>query len=666
MVAAILAAVAGLVAGAVSLDQDLVSLIETPNLSSPAISPDGRYVAFRRDVATVSDNRHRFSWWVAPIDGRLPAVEVADGGDAMYNEAGALISAPPTWSADSRFIYYRTLTRDGVQVARAGLGRSVAPVTASSADVLDFVLKAGGEVVFATGPARQDIIDAEAKERERGVLVDHTVDPAQNLFGAIKVNGRLSAQRFTGRWFGRRTLLGEQPPRYWRTSGETSEIPIGIDEARAAGLVIDTALRPLFGTSGPSDRNAAGDRVFLDADHGVRIKRAGGLEHQCGAKMCGVDSVVQLSWRPGRDQILLIARTSLGGRVVRLWDPIRGSARILYTTEDQLSGGGSGNAPCAVGERATVCILASAISPPRLISIDLESGHAKDLTPSSTDPGVTARRVRWTDKSGRSFYGHLIEPSGVPQRRPLFITYYTCGGYLRGGTGDEWPLEVFARAGIAALCIEKLSEGSSSQDANLHAYEAASAGIEAVIDRLSADGVVDPQRVGIGGLSFGSDVAMWTAIRTNRIAAVSIASVQLEPTYWWFNTVRGRNVADAIRQAWGLGAPDETPERWRLLSPALNVEKIRAPVLMQMPEQEFRPTMELYSRLSQTSTPTELYVFPMEPHILTEPKHRLAAYERNLDWFRFWLQGAEDADPRKAAQYQRWRASRERWKADRR
>jgi hypothetical protein len=38
-----------------------------------------------------------------------------------------------------------------------------------------------------------------------------------------------------------------------------------------------------------------------------------------------------------------------------------------------------------------------------------------------------------------------------------------------------------------------------------------------------------------------------------------------------------------------------------------------------------------------------------------QPRHKLAAHERNLDRFRFWLQGYEAPDPAKAAQYARWR-----------
>ena len=82
-----------------------------------------------------------------------------------------------------------------------------------------------------------------------------------------------------------------------------------------------------------------------------------------------------------------------------------------------------------------------------------------------------------------------------------------------------------------------------------------------------------------------------------------------------------------------------------------------------MPEKEARRVPELYARLAAQGTPTELYAFPDEAHIKVQPRHRMAAYERNLDWFRFWLQDYRDPDAKKADQYGRWDILRSRWKA---
>ena len=55
----------------------------------------------------------------------------------------------------------------------------------------------------------------------------------------------------------------------------------------------------------------------------------------------------------------------------------------------------------------------------------------------------------------------------------------------------------------------------------------------------------------------------------------------------------------------------------------------------------------------------DLYVFPNEPHLKFQPRHKLAVYERNVDWFRFWLQGYEDPNLVKKQQYVHWREMRD-------
>jgi hypothetical protein len=81
---------------------------------------------------------------------------------------------------------------------------------------------------------------------------------------------------------------------------------------------------------------------------------------------------------------------------------------------------------------------------------------------------------------------------------------------------------------------------------------------------------------------------------------------------------------------------------------------------MQMPEQEYISALDYFIPLTKLSTPVELDVFPNEPHQKFQPRHKLAVYNRNLDWFRFWLQGYVDPDPLKVPQFQRWEIMRSR------
>jgi hypothetical protein len=43
-------------------------------------------------------------------------------------------------------------------------------------------------------------------------------------------------------------------------------------------------------------------------------------------------------------------------------------------------------------------------------------------------------------------------------------------------------------------------------------------------------------------------------------------------------------------------------------------------------------------------------VAEQERHEKNQPKHRYSIYQRNVDWFNFWLREKEDPDPAKADQ----------------
>lgn len=120
-----------------------------------------------------------------------------------------------------------------------------------------------------------------------------------------------------------------------------------------------------------------------------------------------------------------------------------------------------------------------------------------------------------------------------------------------------------------------------------------------------------------------------------------------------------RGFADMFKQWWNAGDPDSDPERWRTLSPVFDVESIDTPLLMQLPESEVRNVIELHTKLKRAGKPAELFAFADEVHIKYQPVHKLAVYDRNLDWYRFWLKGEEDPDPAEDPQFARWRELRD-------
>ena len=115
-----------------------------------------------------------------------------------------------------------------------------------------------------------------------------------------------------------------------------------------------------------------------------------------------------------------------------------------------------------------------------------------------------------------------------------------------------------------------------------------------------------------------------------------------------------------LMASWGLGRPHgPVASRWREISASLNADRINAPVLIQISDSEVLTSLMLRNTLKELNKPVEMFVYADELHIKNQPKHRYEIYQRNLDWFMFWLQGKENTAPGKLQQYERWRALRD-------
>jgi dipeptidyl aminopeptidase/acylaminoacyl peptidase len=643
----------------------LEELVEVVDLSGVAASPDGRHVAFRIDRPEIGRNSYELVWQVLDLaTGEVR--RLGPGGGPIIADPGLLVAETPIWSADGRWIHYRALGANGVQIWRAATdGSGARPVTNEDGDVVSMERSPdGGAVVYRVDPPRAEIEGAELAEYDSGIFVDEHVELAQNPFRGAIINGRHASQRLTGRWFARGGLL-------WSRGTRGQRLDLG---TLAISDVPDEPPAPSAGAEGPAppdatSRSASGDVATASWD-GVqsvlKVVRAGnaGATLTCAAEACRTERVVWIAWRPGHDHVLFAGTDNSQVQKLYLWDVHARRVRAIAAGDGLLNGGRNGSAPCAVTATQAICVAAAPASPPLLVLVDLETGARRAVF--DPNPNLRARRwprverLEWRSAEGRTFTGTLFLPEDVPGATPLFINYYRCEGFLRGGVGDEWPFVSLAAAGIASACVNA-TRMSGPQDA-VAQYRAALGGLEALVGLLASRGAIDRSRVGMGGLSFGSEVLMWAVIHSDLVSVASVASPQFEASSYWLNGVRGRDHHALLRQVWGLGAPEETPDQWRLLSPALNIDRIRVPLLMQLPEQESRYAIELYARLSNTAVPAELYVFPDEPHIKMQPRHRLAVYRRNLDWFRFWLQGHVDGDPEHADQYRRWRLLAERFR----
>lgn len=653
-------------------------LLEVADIASPTMSPDGHSVAFRVERASVARNTYDTEWYVQGLGDPWP-VRVANGGVPLRDSAGGSLPAKVAWSADNRWIYFRALLDGKIGVWRAAVdGSGAEPVTHDAADVRDFALGEGGHVLrYSVGATREEVRSAEKAEYDQGIHIDASVPIGQGLFRSGFVGGRMATQRFSKVWFDRVPLLADVPDRW-------VEIDLATGAKRAlAGSDVPAVPSPAPGRAGvdgdpwKSVREPDGRRVaWLTrvGDGSGQMYRPGVLlsalpaEHarraiKCVSALCTDKAITGVQWRPGHDEVLFTVtdpRQGLAQSILR-WNVGTGGVRAVVQTDGLVNGGRDPASDCGVSAEVLVCVTAKAGQPPRLESVDLESGKRHVLF----DPNaalamdmakVPVRLLQWQDKQGRWFSGQFYSVRrGGNRPAPLFITYYNCPGFVRGGIGDEWPLASLAQAGISALCINR--RPGYTMDA-VTRYGEGLAAVESAIDLLSREGEVDRARVGMGGLSLGGEVTMWTVMKSNLLAAASVANPVVSPSYYLMSSLKGEYFFKGLQKGWQLGSPGKTPERWKALSPVFQLDRIRAPVLFQHSEQEYMYALDYEIPLIREHR-ADLYVFPNEPHMKFQPRHKLAVYERNLDWFRFWLQGFEDPMPSKKTQYARWRVMRE-------
>lgn len=614
-------------------------LVELAEIVAPTLSPDGRRIAYRVSKPSVDANATRLTWYIQDSDGRSPPIAL-DGGADRPDASGVPVETAPLWDADGRGLRFLAL-KDGVTtVWHWRDDTALRAEVVDDADVIDFGLSADGTALrYSVGATRGDIAAAERSAYRDGVVIDATVNVNQAIAGGVIEDGRRIMRRFSSAWFDNQRILWDAP------KVEKSLQPAGPGQLPAPAGAAQGA------SSGATDGSVA-ELIGEKSGQRVRITRPGGSIFLCDAEPCKRGKLLALSWRPGADELLLFEQAASAREAVWLWKVGAPAARRIGTTSGALRV--PGRPPrCATGADALFCADARATIPPRLLRLDIATGRETVLAEPNRElarrVSASAEPMAWDG----GFTGYFLTPRGAKDPLPTVVQYYMCDGFLKGGTGDEIPMLPLIENGIAVLCIDAVRAPRAAGMEG--SYDLALKTIGTALDGLAAAGKVDPARVGIGGLSFGSSVALWSIRRSSRFAAATVASGQISPHYYWINAIPDRGFTTTLKDYWNIGGPDEDPDRWKLASPVSDAATIDTPLLMQVPESELQSNIEFHTRLKRAGKPAEMVVFADELHIKYQPAHKRASYERNLDWFRFWLTGEEDSAASKATQYQRWR-----------
>ncbi len=174
------------------------------------------------------------------------------------------------------------------------------------------------------------------------------------------------------------------------------------------------------------------------------------------------------------------------------------------------------------------------------------------------------------------------------------------------------------------------------------------------IDALSEKGLIDNQRVGIGGGSYGGYFSAWAATRHSKRFAASVVFVGVS------NQISKRNTTDIPWEDyyvhWGLWTHDNF-EKVYDRSPVKWAQGSTTPTLIlhgtEDPRVHPSQSLELFRSLKMHGkAPVRLIWYPGEGHGNRRNPARLDFIMRTMDWFDFYLQGDGKGIPPADLEYQ--------------
>jgi dipeptidyl aminopeptidase/acylaminoacyl peptidase len=156
------------------------------------------------------------------------------------------------------------------------------------------------------------------------------------------------------------------------------------------------------------------------------------------------------------------------------------------------------------------------------------------------------------------------------------------------------------------------------------------------VDKLIADGIADPKRLGIFGGSYGGFMTTWSVGNTDRFkAAVAVCSVTNLQSMFGTTDIKSWSKWEFF------GYPWETFDDYVRCSPITHVGKVKTPTLILHGESDIRvpisQSVEFYSALKARRVTTQFVRYPNEGHAISQPQHVKDYWERILGWFERYL-----------------------------
>jgi dipeptidyl aminopeptidase/acylaminoacyl peptidase len=634
---------------------DLLTLRDVGGVS---ISPDGRFVVCQLRRADPATNAYSNQWLVIEVATRQQRIVVREGGEPILS-GGDWQTYAPVWSGKSDAFCYVRKGGGRVAVHRMTVDGQGKPIVVGSGELVDFRPSDVGVAYVALEDSTPETGRAAQEDVRNGYLLALGYPSWRRKINQFARGLAVRTSAPEGRT-GYDVEVGTGAVRPQPTAPGSTYVPDdltrGIPDFRYA----------MYATLSPDGKRQAFCATVKAKGRPGQLYAIYSVSPQGGEAIRLTppteEPIRQVAWSGDGRHIYFLRMTDYTGQNLVLVDPSTRQSRQVTKFPGYLD-----SCSFASGAPVAACTVETTQRPQEVALVHLDTGVVDVLTELNAEfnklDKTPTEKLVWTNKHGDVMYGVLTYPRGYRPgtRYPLVVTTYRAHGFLRGAVGDEYPVDVFAANGLMVLALDIYNtsyvpvalDQVQPFEVTILDWQSPLDGIEQMVGELAERGLVDRGKVGICGLSHGSEITNYAISHSNAFAAgIADGGSARDPLFYYLKSESW----NTLFKAWDLEGPpyEANLPKWQQISPALNAGKITAPLLMNAPDSEYVIALQQYWEMRDHHRPVEMWIFPDEDHIKHQPVHRLVVYDRNVDWFNYWLRGVHDPDPSKGAQYKRW------------
>jgi dipeptidyl aminopeptidase/acylaminoacyl peptidase len=652
------------------------TMVRLARISEPALSPDGKQVAFTVQTIDMEKNAKPKQIYLVPVEGGFPRQITHDG---TQNER-------PRWSPDSKQIYFVSNRSGSSQIwamdPDGGHVRQVSHVSTEASGIL--VTPDGKKVVFLSSVYPECGSD----------------DPCNKTKLEGENSSKVKARIYTSLLYRHWTE--------WKSKRRQHLMVMNADDGTAVrDLTPGTHDVPPFSLGGPEDyaispdstevaftMNGGADQATSTNSDVYTVPIAGGEPKKITIGL-GADNAPLYSpdgkylafrsqARPGyesdRWRLMVLERSN--GRTNSLsesldrwvgsmtWSP--DSTRLFFTVEDRgrtglqmipVTGGALRNIISGSSSlddvhftsdgRIMIYTEQSGSRPVEIYRATSTGGTGVPLTHLNdavlAGASLTPLEEIWVESADKTrVHAFVLKPPDFSPFRKYPVLLLIHGG-PQGAWGETWSYrwnaQVFASAGyIVVMPNPRGSTGYGQKfidDINGDWGGKVYDDLMAVADHVATLPYADADRMAAAGGSYGGYMVNWLLGHTSRFKAlVSHAGV--------FDL---RSMAGETEELWFplwefRGMPWDNQEMYARWSPSYFVKDFKTPTLVIHGELDYRVPvgqgLQLFTALQMQRVPSKLLLFPDEGHWIQKPQNSMLWYNQFLEWIGEWVKKRSD------------------------